>query len=94
MIQSLHANRAVLTQRNTMNFNNTDSWTHTYTLIGLCRLKACRNEVTFKWVSINKSVEPFNRLCPVSVQYVSDLSAGALTKRVIALLQINISLNI
>ncbi len=93
MMQPLHY-RGMLTQECSVYFNNTDSWTQTYTHIGCCRLKARKNEVTFKWVSINKSTGPFNRLCPVSTQCLFHLSAGALTEGVLALLQINIGLNI
>lgn len=75
-------------------FNNTDSWTQTCAHICLCGLKAWTNEVTFKWVRINKSAGPFNTLCPVSAQRLFYLSAGDLTEGVLALLQINIGLNI
>lgn len=94
MMQPLHTNRGMSTQEYTVYFNNSDSWTQTYTYTELGRLKAWKNEVTFKWVSINKSARPFNRLCPVSAQCLFHLSAGALTERVLALLQINIGLNI
>lgn len=62
--------------------------------IGLCALKAWKHEVTFKWVSNNKSAGPFNTLCPVSALCRFHLSTGALTEGVLALLQINIGLNI
>lgn len=93
MIQLLHT-EGLLMQECTVYFDNTDSWTQTYTHIGFCRLKAWKNEVTFKWVSINKSAGPFNRLCPVSTRCLFHLSAGALTEGVLALLQINIGWNI
>lgn len=68
-----------------------DTNTHTYRVMFT---EGMENEVTFKWVSINKSAGPFNILCPVSAQCLFHLSAGALTEGVLALLQINIGLNI
>lgn len=62
MMQPLHTNRRMLTQEYTLYFNNTNSWTQAHTRVGLGALKAWKNEVTFKWVSINKSAGPFNIL--------------------------------